>query len=70
MTDNPWPSMEERSRWDVIKATNDLWAGITDTNTATAAVGPYVAFVNKLKKGFNWYDRLYILFTGRMPEDF
>lgn len=65
-----WPTLEERSRWDAIKGTNGLWLAIKDENTATTAVKPYVAFVEKLKKGFPWWARFYILCTGQIPEDF
>lgn len=59
--------------WREIYDLNQSWKPVIDTaggNLLKGSLRPYVYFVSRLSKGFTWSQRLVILFTGRLPNDF
>ena len=75
MVNDSHPTLNERSRWDIIVASTQLFRDAFKNEGGSkmleAAMKPYLHFVERVEsRPISLGHRLYILFMGRLPRDF
>jgi hypothetical protein len=65
-------SLPTTRRWNFgeIRKLTRKWEGLGLTSLVAIATSPYVLLVQRLEKGISWRDRIHILLTGQLPDEF